>query len=216
MSGDRGRVSEFFGVGVAASISESGRERGTLIVARWDADMTDWVSQRLGGDRIGGPGFRQPGPADFDRLGVDPYEVTSDASNLITTGGWDRILSLAIAAGGQAYDATHTRIGVGTATTAAASGQTDLQAVTGSTNRVWVMVTGAGAVGTGTGVRRLSFVGTVGTGDGNFAWQEEGIDNGSASGVGASTPPLLNRVVSNQSTKVSGQTWTATFLLDYV
>jgi hypothetical protein len=33
--------------------------------------------------------------------------------------------------------------------------------------------------------------------------------------VGASTTPLLNRLVSNQSTKVSGQTWTATFLLDF-
>lgn len=212
---DYGRASEYFGIGVAASIGESGRERGSLVVARWDEDMTDWLSRKLGGGRLGQPDFTQPGPQDFADADLDPYDVTTGGYNLITTGGWDRILTLAIAGGGQAYDATHTRIGVGTATAAAASGQTDLSAATGAANRVWVMVTGAGTVGTGTAVRRLSFVGTIGTGDGNFAWQEEAIDNGSASGVGASTTPLLNRLVSNQSTKVSGQTWTATMLLDF-
>lgn len=218
MSGDQGRGAESIGIHVDAPMQESGRnERGFLVVQRYDRDQTSWLSRQLGGEPAGRPGFVQPQPADFARLGLVPYsETITEHSNLFTTGGWDRMLALSIGSAVQAYDATHTRIGIGTATAAAASGDTSLTAT--GTASVWSRVTGVGTVGTGTGSRRLSFVSTFGTGDANMAWAEWGIDQGTATGVstGAATTPLLNHAVSAQGTKASGQTWTATALLDVV
>lgn len=199
---------------------EAGRESGSLLVARWDADMSDWASKKFGGEGTGRQGFVPPNDKMFEQLGIRPYSVTmSDPRdhNLITTGGWDRILSLA--AGLQStgtYIGTGTRIGVGTATNAAASGQTDLQATTGPTARFFNLVTGNGVTSAGTAVRRLSFTATFATGDANFHWQEWGIDQATTgSGTGAASGVLLNRAVSDQGTKVSGQTWTATANLDF-
>jgi hypothetical protein len=78
------------------------------------------------------------------------------------------------------------------------------------------MVTGSGIIAAGTATQRLSFTATFATGDANFVWAEWGIDQGVAgSGTAAATTPLLNRAVSAQGTKVSGQTWTATAALDF-
>jgi hypothetical protein len=51
-----------------------------------------------------------------------------------------------------------------------------------------------------------------GTADGNFAWQEWGIDIGTATVSSGNTvnAVLLNRKVASNGTKASGQTWTAT------
>jgi hypothetical protein len=204
-----------FGVGVAAPLPDHARERGIFTVARYDAEMTAWLSRKLGGERPGRAGFIQPAPADFDRYRVQPYSVTQTTSNLITQAGYGRILNLAIGAGGTTFGATTTRIGVGTATAAAATGQTDLSAATGPTNRQWKLVTGAGTTAAGTATARLSFVASFGTGEANFVWAEFGTDQGTADGTGASTTPLLNRAVSAQGTKASGQTWTATETLDF-
>jgi hypothetical protein len=71
-------------------------------------------------------------------------------------------------------------------------------------------------VGTGSVSRRLSFTATFATGDANFVWAEWGIDQATTgSGTGAASGILLNRAVSAQGTKVSGQTWTATAALDF-
>lgn len=214
---ERAFASDQLGVGVHTPHSDSGRnERGILIVRKYDEDAVRALARKLGLPSPGQRGFVQPHDHDFAAFGIKPYEVReSEYSNLITTGGWDRILTLAIAGGGQAWDSTHARIGVGTATAAAASGDTGLTAT--GTAAVWSRVTGAGTVGTGTGTRRLSFVATFGTGDANMAWQEWGIDQGTAAGVttGAATAPLLNHAISSQGTKASGQTWTATALLDF-
>ncbi len=201
---------------------ESGHEEGHLTVSRWDADANSWVSKRMGGEAIGRPGFIQPNEHMFRNYRVDPYSVTTSKPwehNLITTGGWNRILNLAIGTGtggGNASWVSGTcRIGVGTATQAAASGDGDLVAATGVAGRFWQPVTGSGIVGTGTGYRRLSFTSTFDTASANIAWQEWGIDQGTTTGTTASTAPLLNRAVSSQSTKFSGQTWTATAQLDF-
>lgn len=204
------------GVRVGYGLGEGARERGTIRVAKYDGDMTAYVSRRLGGDKPGRPGFIQPHAWDFHEYGVDPYEVSEAVGNLITQAGWGRVLTLGVGGGGTAYAAASTRIGVGTATAAAATGQTDLSAATGAANRLWVMGTGVGTTGTGTGTARLTIVGnTVGSGDGNFAWAEWGVDQGTASGVGASTATLLNRAVSALGTKAGPATWTATVQLDF-
>jgi hypothetical protein len=213
---ERAHGADTFGVGVHAPLSESGRERGILVVAKYDQEMVEHIARKLGQPGPGRSGFVQPGPDDFARFGIIPYEVhESEESNVIASAGWDRLLTLGIGGGGTAYASASARIGVGTATATANSGQTDLQAATGTANRNWQMVTGAGTVGTGTGARRLSFVATFGTGEANFAWQEWGIDQGTTSGNGAVVGALLNRAVSAQGTKASGQTWTATAQLDF-
>jgi hypothetical protein len=186
--------------------TDSGREVGHLTIACYDADQVAYWTRRLG---------HEPTAHELAELGERPFETVETGSNLITTAGWTRVLNLAIGAGGQAYDATHTRIGVGVGTTAPSVGDTDLAAATGSTNRRWELVTGAGTVGAGTGTRRLSFVASWASGDGNFAWNEVGIDQGTASGTGAATAPLLNRVVGTFGTKTTGQVWGGTFNLEW-
>ena len=49
----------------------------------------------------------------------------------------------------------------------------------------------------------VTFQSVFGSGDANYAWQEFTVSNAS-SGTGKN----LNRKVSNQGTKASGQTWT--------
>jgi hypothetical protein len=212
---DFGFGSDDFGVRVGTYLAEAGRAKGLLLVERWDQEQTDWVSRKLGGEAAGRPGFFQPKGRDFRTLGVEPYSISEGYPNVVTTGGWDRILTLAFAGGGTTYASASCRIGVGTATNAAASGNTDLFAATGPTGRYFAMVDSTPAVSAGTATRRLSFVATFATGVANIAWQEECIDQGTTTGTGATTAQMLNRLVSNQSTKVSGQTWTATFALDF-
>lgn len=106
---------------------------------------------------------------------------------------WDLILG----AGGTAFNNANSYIGVGDSTTAEAAGQTDLQA---STNKLYK---GMDATypqrATGTATWRATFGGS----EANFPWQEFTVSN-SSSGTGKN----LNRKVSNQGTKASGQTWT--------
>ncbi len=210
---DRGFGSDSFGVGVRSHFQDVGQAKGLLLVERWDQDQSNWVSRKLGGERAGRPGFRQPKGYEFRALGVDPYLITEGYSNLVTTGGWDRVLTLAFGGGGTSYASANCRIGVGTGTTAPASGNTDLVGA-GAAGEYWAMLDATPTTSAGTAVRRLSFVATFGTGVANIAWQEEAIDQGTVAGTGV-VGTMLNRIVSNQSTKVSGQTWTATFALDF-
>ena len=176
---------------------ESGHGTTIWRVDRWDEDQTAWVRRRTG--------LVAPTGADFLRLGVRPYSTTEVHGNLITNAGWTRLMTLLTGGSGQALDATHTRIGVGDGTTPEAYGDTDLA----GTNKWFQPVSAAGTLGT----RTLTFTATFGASDGNFAWNEFGIDvtSGTAS-AGATVGALLfNRKAGiNQGTKASGQTWTAT------
>jgi hypothetical protein len=83
--------------------------------------------------------------------------------------------------------------------------------VAGSANRWFQLVSGVGTLGT----RTLAFSATFGTADGNFAWNEFGIDQGTASG-NTVTAPLFNRKAGiAQGTKAAGQTWTATATITF-
>jgi hypothetical protein len=215
---EQAHAAEAFGVRAGLGLGEGGRERATLVVRKYDADAVAWTSKRLGGGRPGRPGFIDPGPQDFARFGVDPYDVSEAIGNLFTQAGWGRLLTLGVGGGGTAYASATCRIGVGTGTAAAATGQTDLTAATGSANRWFNLVTGVGTTGTGTGSARLTLVATFASGDANFAnpWQEWCIDQGTASGVfAAATATMLNRAVANLGTKVSPAVWTASALLDF-
>lgn len=86
------------------------------------------------------------------------------------------------------------RIGVGDGTAAFAVTQTDLQ---GTNKFRKAMDSGYPTVSGAT----VTFKSTFAPAEANFAWQEWGVFNAASGGV------MLNRVVENNSTKLSNQTW---------
>lgn len=144
-----------------------------------------------------------------DDLTHDPYETIERAGNLLTTAGLARITSLITAAGGQGATNTSARLGVGNSTTAAAVGQTDLQAAAGSANRQFKTMD-ATYPQSANGV--ITFKATFGTTLANFAWNEWGIDIGTPTVADGTTVAalLLNRAVQALGTKTSAGTWVAT------
>jgi hypothetical protein len=139
--------------------------------------------------------------------GIKPYEVAESVGNLLTTAGVTRVWNLTTNQGAtQAFDATHTRIGVGNTANAAgseAAGDTDLAGA----SKYWQLVGGAGTVSTNT----LSWTSTFPTGQGNFAWNEWGIDQGTASSATVTAPMLNHKIVSGGlGTKTSSASWAFT------
>lgn len=136
-----------------------------------------------------------------------PFEVNDVPGNLLTTAGIGRIATLLTAGTGNLISSTTARVGVGNGAGTAAIGDTDLSASAGSANRWFQTCT----VTTPSNV--LTFAATFASGDGNFAWNEFGIDIGTATVSSGNTvgPVLLNHKTSiAQGTKASGQVWTAT------
>jgi hypothetical protein len=136
-----------------------------------------------------------------------PYEVNDIPGNLVTTAGWGRLVTLMNAGTGNLITTTTARVGVGNGVGTAAIGDTDLSAAAGSANRWFQTCT----VTTPSNV--LTFAATFASADGNFAWNEFGIDIGTATVTSGNTvnAVLLNHKTSiAQGTKASGQTWTAT------
>lgn len=137
-------------------------------------------------------------PAGEDIAGLDPVEVIVEEGNLLTTAGATRLLTLLIGGGGSAYNNANSYLGVGDSTTAAAVGQTDLQAATNKKRKA--MDSGYPQVSAATVTWRATF----GTSDANWAWQEWGVFNASAAGT------MLNRKVTSLGTKTSAATWQLT------
>lgn len=155
-------------------------------------------------------GLTEPSTEDFERLGIEPYETTVVANNLLTTAGLTRLTSLLTAGGGQALTNTSCRIGVGNGSGSAAVGDTDLSASAGSANR-WFQIMDATYPSTSAGV--VTFRSTFASADGNFAWNEWGLDIGTPTVTSSNTvnATLFNHKTSiAQGTKASGQVWTAT------
>lgn len=132
-----------------------------------------------------------------------------DYGNLLCTPGITRMLNLLIAAGGQGFTNTYARLGTGNGVAAATAADTDLGAAAGAANR-WFRA--ADATFPSVAANVLSMQATWPTGDGNYAWNEWGIDLGGA-GAGTSSAvvgaPLLNHKVPGASlgTKAAGATW---------
>jgi hypothetical protein len=196
--GESARASDAMSVAVSTTLTEQARGTTHWMVERWDADQTRWVRRRSG--------LAAPQAADFARLHVEPYEVSTVHGNLITNAGWTRLMNLLTNQGGtQALDATHTRIGVGSGSTAEAYTDADLV----GPSKWWQPVTGSGTLGT----RTLSFSATFAGPDGNFAWNEFALDVTTAAAAAGNTVGalLFNRKSSiAQGTKAAGQTWAAT------
>lgn len=119
--------------------------------------------------------------------------------NLLLNEGINAIWTLVAGGSETAYNNANTEIGVGDSTTAEAATQTDLQA---STNKLFkAMDASFPTYGTS---QKITFRATFGSSEANYAWQEFSVRNGNTANKN------LNRKVSNQGTKTSGQTWQVT------
>lgn len=133
--------------------------------------------------------------------GLDPDEIENHPDNLLLNAGINRLLDLLIGAGGTAYNAANSRIGVGDSSTAAAATDTALIA---ATNKFYKLVSSVSRTN-----QTVTWVATVASADGNFAWNEWVIDNGTADST-TNVTPTLNRKVASMGTKASGSAWQIT------
>lgn len=159
------------------------------------------------GSRRFGRLVHEPTMDELLALGVEPFETLDAGHNLLANAGINRLESLLIGAGGQAYDATHTAIlvgdGAGSVPTAAAS-DTDLAALVNAANR-WAQVADATFPSQATQV--ITIQATVPQGNGNFEWREWGVAQNVASAAAAATAPLLNHKGIDLGLKTSAAAW---------
>jgi len=139
---------------------------------------------------------------DDDYKANRPYEVSTFEGNILLNEGIDELEKLACGLSATAYSNANARLGVGDSDTAENANQTGLQA---ATNKTWKgMDTGYPTVSS----QVMTFKSTFGSGDANYAWKEFTVVNASDD-----SGKNLNRKVSNQGTKASGQTWTLTLTI---
>ena len=115
----------------------------------------------------------------------------------------DYLASVAVGAGGTAFNNANAYIGVGDSSTAHAFTQTDLSAATNKLRK------GMDATYPQVAGNVLTFKATFGTGDANFAWNEWGVFNAASAGV------MMNRKVESLGTKTSAQTWALTVTITH-
>src|SRR3990170_3586713 len=125
------------------------------------------------------------------------FEVKEIEGNLLLNEGITRLANLLIGGGGTAFNNANAYIGVGDSSTAASASQTGLQA---ATNKLYKAVSASYPSISGQTVTfRAEFV----SAEANFAWNEFTVANGNSDAA-----DNLNRKVSSQGTKASGQVWT--------
>ncbi len=133
------------------------------------------------------------GQSEYDR--GDAYEV-SEFTNLLLNSGINELWNIySGVAGHPVYSNANTELGTGTSNTAAVATQTDILAgaVYNPADSGFPSVSG----------ETITVQSTFASGTANQSWQEFVVKN-SSSGI------CLNRAVSNQGTKTSGQIWVLT------
>lgn len=139
--------------------------------------------------------------ADVAAFGHALTDVLEREGNLLTTTGAQRLWEALIGTTITVFSNANARLGVGDSTTAAAVGQTDLQAATNKLRKA--MDATYPQVSTNT----VTFRATFGSSEANFAWQEWATFNAGSGG------DMLNRKVESLGSKSSGSTWTLTVTL---
>jgi hypothetical protein len=130
----------------------------------------------------------------------EAYEDKFIGENLLLNEGINELLTLACGTGATQFDNSNAYLGVGDSSTAASASQTGLQA---ATNKLYkAMDVSFPTYGTS---QKATWQATFGSSDANFAWAEFSVANGNSD-----TAKNLNRLVSAQGTKTSGQTWQLT------
>lgn len=183
--------------------NDSVTEKAQLTIQRWDEEQTAKAAEA---------GILRPTPEDFERLGLTPYDVSVVDDNLLTTAGITRLVALLNLGTGNVLSSTTARVGLGNGVGTAAIGDTDLSASAGSTNRWFQTCT----VTTPSNV--VTAVAVFASADGNFLWNEWGIDIATAtvtSGNTVNTVLFNHKTAIAQGTKTTGQTWTATATITF-
>jgi hypothetical protein len=124
-----------------------------------------------------------------------------EGENLFLTAGINELWSLVTGQSANTFTNAQTKIGIGDSSTAAAAGQTDLQAATNKTykamNGSFPSVPAAGAV---------QFQATFASADANYVWNEFVVKQ-NTSGI------CIDRGVVSLGTKVAGTSWNVTVTL---
>ncbi len=125
---------------------------------------------------------------------------TEFEQNLLLNEGINELWKLVCGTGGTQFDSLHAYLGVGDSNAEAAAAQTGLQA---EINKLYkAMDDTYPTYGTD---QKATWRATFGGSDANFSWNEFTVANGNSDDA-----KNLNRKVSAQGTKVSGQTWELT------
>jgi len=128
----------------------------------------------------------------------DKYNESDFEGNLLLNEGINLIWALVIGAGGTVYNEANTRIGVGDSAAAVLASQGGLQGA----NKTYMPMETDYPVSPPVD-QKVEFKSVFGAGDHNYVWAEFTVVN-AATDAGTN----LNRKVSVQGTKYSGQVWT--------
>lgn len=134
---------------------------------------------------------------DLAALRERPYDRSEIHGNLLLNEGITALLNLLTGAAETAFSNANAYIGVGDSSTAASASQTGLQAATN------LLYKGMQASYPTISGQTVTFRSQFTTSEANFAWNEFTVASGNSNSA-----DNLNRVVSAQGTKASGQTWT--------
>jgi hypothetical protein len=126
----------------------------------------------------------------------EAFEVVEVPGNLLLNEGITALLNLLTGAAETAFSNANSYLGVGDSSTAAAAGQTGLQA---SSNKLYKAME---ATYPQISDQSVTFRSVFTSDEANFAWEEFTAANGNSDSA-----DNLNRKVSAQGTKASGQTW---------
>jgi len=134
-------------------------------------------------------------------FGIEQF--TEFEKNLFLNEGINELWTILCSAGGTKFDNSNAYTGVGDSATAADATQTGLQA---AVNKLYkAMEAGFPTYGTS---QKATWKSSFGSAEANFAWNEFTVANGNSDAA-----KNLNRKVSAQGTKTSGQTWELTIEL---
>jgi len=182
------------------ALKEKGKWVGKFFLTKWDFTRADGSI-----DRIAQEAFEVASKAgkSLDELKemFAPFFRSHECLGLngLTNYGINTIIWPAVAGGSYtAMNNANARIGVGDSSTAFAASQTDLQAASNKTYKAM-----DATYPTYGSSQQINFRSTFGSTDANYAWAEFISDNGTAGHA-------MNRLVSSQGTKTSGQSWQVT------
>lgn len=126
-------------------------------------------------------------------------QITQIKGNILLNEGINALFTIICSAGGTDWDNTNARLGVGDSSVAESATQTGLQ---GTSKTFKGMDATYPQYGTS---QKATWRATFGSGEGNHSWQEFTVVN-----AADDTGDNLNRKVSDQGTKTSGQEWELT------
>jgi len=132
------------------------------------------------------------------------YEESIIKGNILLNEGINTIWTLVAGGSATPFNSSNSYLGVGDSTTSESPTQTGLQA---TTNKLYKAVdSGYPIYGTN---QKITFRATFNGSEANFAWNEFTVANGNSDSA-----VNLNRKVSSQGTKVSGQIWELTLEIE--